>query len=255
MEIMFDMATSLPIKLKKEPLIDAIFEVRFSSKVPASVVVPGFLFTKLEGEKTIESLPISQLPKLVRDADPNLKFVPLSRIDWKLFFISIGDFSISVSCKHPYSGWASFKPAIVAVMKALEESNIVNAVERYSMKYVDMIPSSNNQQKVSMINFKVSIAGHELEKEPFQLRIEIPRDGLVHAVQVVSSAQATLHNGNVMEGLIVDVDSFSAQDGISMQSLLEGLEEKLEAIHSSNKAMFFDCISLETVESLEPIYE
>lgn len=249
------MASGLPIKLKKEPLIDAIFEVRFSCKVPASVVVPGSLFNSLDGEKTIESLPISQLPKPIRDSDPNLKFAPLSRIDWNNFFISIGDSSLSVSCKYPYCGWVNFKPAIVTVMKALEVSNVVSAVERYSMKYVDMIPSSSNQQKVSMINFKVSIANHELEKEPFQLRIEIPRDGLVHAVQVVSSAQATLHNGTVMEGLVVDVDSFSDQKGISIQSLLEKFNDKLEAIHGANKAMFFECISPKTLESLEPIYE
>lgn len=250
-----DMASNLPIKLKKEPLIDAVFEVRFSCAVPASIVVPGSLFNNLEGEKTIESLPLSQLPKLIRDADPNLKFAPLSRIDWNNFFINIGDSSLSVSCKYPYCGWKLFIQAIEDVMRALEKSNVVTAVDRYSMKYVDLIPASSNRQKVSMINFKVSIAEHQLENEPFQLRIEIPRNGLVHAVQVISSAQATLHTGIVKEGLIIDVDSFSDQKGISIQSLLNGFTEKLETIHKANKAMFFDCISPETLELLEPQYE
>ena len=249
------MVTRLPKKLKKVPLIDAIFEVRFSSKVPASVVLPGFLFNALKGEKNIEPLPIAQLPKLVRDADPNLKFAPLSRIDWQQFFISIGDYSLSISCKYPYSGWSNFKPAIAEVVGVLNESNLVEAVERYSMKYVDLIPSSDDQQKVSMINFNVTIAGHNLKKEPFQLRIEIPRDGLTHAVQVVSSAQATLHNGTIREGLLVDVDTFAPQDGIPMKSLLEGFSDKLEAIHLANKAMFIDCLTPQTVESLEPIYD
>lgn len=249
------MANKLPKKLNKEPLIDAVFEVRFTSKAPASVVLPGFLFSNLAGDKSIESLPISQLPKPVRDADTNLKFAPLSRVDWGQFYIGISDFSVTVSCKYPYPGWNGFKPAITNVMSILLESKIVEAVERYSMKYVDMIPSADIQQKVSMINFKVSIAEHELEKEQFQLRIEIPRDGFINAVQVISSAQAVLNNGTKMEGLVVDVDTFVEQDGISMQSLCEGLSDKLEAIHLTNKTMFFDCLTSQTVNKLEPIYE
>jgi len=248
------MASGLPKKLKKEPLIDAIFEVRFSCRVPASMIVPGILFNALTGEKKLESLPISQLPKNVRDADPNLKFAPISRIDWGKYFVNVGDYSLSISCKYPYVGWSSFKPAIITVINALHSSNIVGMVERCAIKYVDMIPLSDNKQKVSMINLKLGIAGHELKQEPYQLRIEIPRDGYVHAVQVVSSAKAKLHTGKEMEGLIVDIDTFSLQN-ISMQSLLEGFSEKLEALHASNKTMFFDCITPDALKSLEPIYE
>lgn len=248
------MATSLPKKLIKEPLIDAVFEVRFSSKAPASVILPGLLFSNLDSDNNIESLPISELPKAIREANPQLRFAPLSRVNWGQFYINIGDTSVSVSCKYPYSGWSNFKTAIHKVVGILSESKIVEEVHRYSMKYVDMIPSSNDQQKISMINFKVSIADHSLEKEPFQLRIEIPRDGLTNIVQVVSSAQAIV-NGSAMEGLVVDVDTIADQGGISMQSLLEGFEDKLESIHLTNKAMFFDCLTPQAIALLEPVYE
>ncbi len=222
------MATSLPKKLNKEPLIDAVFEVRFSSKSPASVIFPGFLFSNLGSDNNFESLPIAQLPKEVRDANPQLKFAPLSRVGWGQFYINIGDNSVSVSCKYPYSGWSNFKPAIYKVVKILADSKIVEEVQRYSMKYVDMISSFDDQQKISMINFKVSIADHNLKTGPFQLRMEIPRDGLTNTVQVVSAAQAIV-NGSTVEGLIVDVDTLANQGGISMQSLLEGFEDKLDA--------------------------
>ncbi len=245
----------LPKKLNKEPLIDVMFEVRFASGVPASVIFPGVLFNRLEGEKNIESLPIAQLPKSVRDADPNLKYAPLSRIDWGNFFISVSDYSVLISCKYPYSGWKLFKEAITTVICILEESKIVSGVDRYSMKYVDLIPTTDIQQIVSMINFSVSIADHQLEKEQFHLRIEIPRDGLTHAVQVVSSAQAVLHNGTKMEGLIVDVDTFVSQYSSSMHSLSTELSERLENIHAANKAMFFNCLRPDAIEQLEPQYD
>jgi uncharacterized protein (TIGR04255 family) len=249
------MATSLPTKLKNEPLIDAIFEVRFAGKMPASVVLPGVFFSQLDGEKKIENLPIAQIPKPMRDADPNLKFAAISRIDWDSFFVNVGDFSISVSCKYPYPGWDNFRPAIIRVMEILAGSNIVDKVDRYSVKYVDLLPASDDRQKVSMLNVNVSIAGHDLKKEPFQFRIEIPKDELVHAVQLVSSATAVLHNGTTKEGLIVDVDTHASLDGVSMQSLLDGFSAKLDLIHLANKAMFFDCLRSETITSLEPSYE
>lgn len=249
------MATTLPKKLNKEPLIDAVFEVRFTTAMPASVILPGYLFDKLNGTKSIEALPISQLPKLMRDADPSLRFAPLSRLNWDQFLINIGDFSVSISCKYPYPGWGAFKPAIIQVITFLVEIGIVETVERYSMKYVDLIPSSDIQQQVSMINLGVTIAGHKLEKEPFQLRMEIPRDGFINIVQVTSSATVALYNKTTKEGLAVDVDTIVNQNAVSMQTLLEGFSDKLEAIHQTNKAMFFDCITPSTIALLEPVYE
>lgn len=249
------MDTTLPKKLKKEPLIDAIFEVRFSSPTPVSVVLPGYLFDKLSGVKSIEALPVAQLPKPIRDADPNLRYSPLSRLDWNQFLINIGDFSTSISCKYPYSGWTAFKSAIIEVMTILAEVGIVESVERYSIKYIDLIPTTDLQQQVSMINFDVTLAGHKLEKESFQLRMEIPRDGLINIVQVVSTAVATLHDGTSKVGLVIDVDTIKHENAISMQALLDEFSDKLDTIHQTNKAMFFDCINPETLDLLEPVYE
>jgi len=249
------MANSLPIKLTKEPLIDAIFEVRFSSKIPAATILPGFLFNKLEGDKAINQFPVAQLPKQVRDADPNLKYAPISNIDWTRFFINIGDHSLSVSCKYPYSGWNNFKDAIVRIVNTLAECKIVDAVERYSMKYIDIFPTSEYAEKFSMLNSSVTLAGHTLSNESFQLRIEIPKDGLIHAVQLASSAQVALHTGEAREGLIVDVDTIAMQNNISMDELLDDFSNKLDFIHLANKTMFFDCLKPEAIQALEPIYE
>ena len=99
------------------------------------------------------------------------------------------------------------------------------------------------------------IADHELREEPFQMRMEISKNGLVHAVQMVSSANAVLHNGVTKDGLVVDVDTLAVLDGISMQNLLDDFSTKLDSIHLANKAMFFDCLRPETVAALGPSYE
>lgn len=249
------MATRLPTKLGNEPLIDAIFEVRFVGSMPASVVLPGIFFGKLPGKKIIEHLPIAQIPKPLRDADQNLKFAAISRIDWDAYFINVGDFSLSVSCKYPYPGWSKFRDAITKAIEILNSAGIVEKVERYSLKYIDLFPATTNREKVSMLNMKVMIADHELREEPFQMRMEISKDGLIHAVQIVSSANAVLHNGLTKDGLVLDVDTLAVLDSISMQNLQNDFSIKLDFIHSANKAMFFDCLNPKTIAALEPSYE
>ncbi len=247
--------TTLPKKLKKEPLIDAVFEVRFTSTFPIGSVLPGLLFGGLAGDKKIEQLPLSQLPQIMRDTDPNLRFAPLSRLDWGQFYINVGERSVSVGFKYPYPGWSSFKPAIITVMDVLKGAGVVKSVERYALKYIDLLPSNDLREQVAFVNFDVTLAGHKLEDEAFQIRLEIPKGSFIHAVQVVASATVILPNGESRQGLIVDVDTIANQQGVTFDELLSGFSDKLEAIHQANKEVFFDCLQPQTITALEPEYD
>ena len=176
-----------PIKLNKEPLLDAIFEVRFSMITPASNILPGIFFSKLDGEKSIERLPAADLPTQMRDAEPNLQYAPVMRIHWKEFVLLISDRSVAVACKMPYAGWKKFKNAIIQMVKILDEVEILESIQRYSMKYIDLIPIKNLSEQIASVNINISLGDHKLEKEMFQFRIEITDDEFINAVQIVSS--------------------------------------------------------------------
>ena len=246
---------TLPKKLKKEPLIDAVFEVRFTSAIPAGGILPGMLFGNLDGDKKIEQLPLSQFPQELRDKDPNLRFAPISRLDWKHYYINIGDRSISVGFKHPYPGWNEFKNAIRQVMEFLQSTNFILSVERYSLKYIDLLPASNLREQVSFVNLKLELAGHKLVDEAFQIRMEIPRDGFISVIQLVSSAAATLHTGESRKGLIIDVDTIANLNRVAFQEFYNEFSAKLDTIHLSNKKVFFDCLTPETISALDPEYD
>jgi len=249
------MSEKLPTKLRKEPLIDALFEMRFTSATPASSVIPGVLFSMLPGAKTIEQLPTGQLPKNILDSDPNLRFAPLVRLNWDKFLISVSDRSLAVACKMPYPGWGTFKPAILEVVRLLKEIGIIQEIHRFSMKYIDLISANNLTDQVSAINGNVVLGKHTLKQEIFSVRMEIPSEDMLHAIQIMSSAVATLQDGSIREGVIVDIDTISNLTNPSFDYWLEKLPEKLESMHSANKAKFFECIRPETLASLEPVYE
>ncbi len=249
------MSQLLPSKLKKEPIIDALFEMRFTSATSASSIVPGWLFSKLSGEKTIERLPAEQIPKQFLDSDPNLRFAPLVRLQWGKFAILVGDRSLAVACKMPYPGWSEFKPVILEVITAMKEIGIVQAVHRFSMKYIDLIPASTLAEQVFAIRGTIELGNHVLQQETFMLRIDIPKDDMLHIVQVSSSASAKLFDGSTREGVVVDIDTIFDLKNPDFAYLLTGLPDQLESLHSANKAMFFECIRPETLASLEPVYE
>ena len=132
---------ALPTKLAKEPMIDATCEVRFSSDVPASAVVPGMLFTKLGNVSNIEPLPASQLPVQIRSSDPQFEFAALSRLTWGNFLILVSDKSVAIGCKMPYPGWAVFREAIVKVVGLLSELPFITAIERHSINHTVLLPA------------------------------------------------------------------------------------------------------------------
>jgi uncharacterized protein (TIGR04255 family) len=249
------MTEKLPVKLKKEPLIDALFEMRFTSATSASSILPGVLFSMLPGKITIERLPTEQIPRHILDSDPNLRFAPLVRMHVDNFVINIGDRSLAVGCNMPYPGWKAFKPCILEVLNLLKKNDIVQAVHRFSMKYINLIPAENQAGQVSAINGSVVLGKHTLKQENFSLRMEIPQTSMIHAVQIISSAILTLQDGSTREGLIVDIDSITDLENPDFAFWLERLSDQLDSMHSANKAMFFECLRPETIASLEPVYE
>ena len=60
------------------------------------------------------------------------------------------------------------------------------------MKYIDLLPSTNLREQISFINLDVTLAGHRLEGEAFQIRLDItmhtdPEEGWTKPVFVVHS--------------------------------------------------------------------
>ena len=248
----------LPTKLGKEPLIDAVFELRFSTSAPAVNIIPGALYSQLSGigqVVTIEKLPISQIPETIRQADPNLKFLPVVKLDWQNYFILIGDSSICVSCKLPYPGWKLFRTAIAYIVGEVAKIGIVNAIERYSLKYVDIVPITEITRQIDGLNWDVRVGGHVLRAEVANIRVEIPRGNYLHLVSIQTAGVAEISGRPRVEGVVVDVDSICKVAELPLAQFIKDISDRLDGIHAENKAMFFECLTPATLEELEPSYE
>lgn len=72
------MKNRIPVKLKKEPLIEAIWEIRFACvNSPVADLLPGMLFKSFPGKYGMAvKPPIAGIPAQIVKHDPNLRYVP-----------------------------------------------------------------------------------------------------------------------------------------------------------------------------------
>jgi uncharacterized protein (TIGR04255 family) len=253
-------ALALPTKLKKEPLVDALFEVRFLPTIPAvSSILPGLLLSALNASSQqplqIERLQASELPIQMRNADPFLKYQPLLKLAGERFMLLVGDWTLTVGCKLPYAGWSELKPKIIEVMDVLKGSKLVKELERYSMKYVDIVEAKTLSEQIQRANMEIRIGSHRLAAEPFAVRIEIKQNEFANLLHVAGQAQVTLPDGNIRSGLLIDVDTVVDHRTADFDQFTLELPERLERIHTENKTRVFECLTPETIEYLEPVYD
>jgi len=255
------MATSraLPTKLKNEPLVDAVFEMRFASRVPASSVIPGILFTRLDTHpQQIERLPAADIPSEMRAREPSLRFQPVMRLHWdNNFVILVGDTSLGIGCKMPYPGWKNFKPHILKLASVvLNESQLIEQIDRYSMKYIGVVDGKDLSEQIGRINIDLKLGDlYVLESEPFSVHVEIPRDSLRHIVTLAATATVSAMDGTKREGLLIDIDSIAEHTTTDVAKFVSELSDRSEEIHTLNKEIFFELLTPETLAYLGPSYE
>jgi uncharacterized protein (TIGR04255 family) len=246
----------LPTKLGKEPLIDVVCGVNFVSDIPAETLLPGLLLSKLTGNNPkFETLPAAQLPQVIRDSDPNLKNSPLMRIVVnERFTVLIGSKWLGVGCQMPYAGWSAFREMIQTIFQVLAEMPSVKSIDRHSLKYVDFIKSQNGTESLSRFNMKIEIAGRELSNQTTQLRTEIIDSPFIHAATIISPAIIKQPNGDASKGALIDVDTHRIESFLPAD-FLKQLPVMLDAIHFANKAFFFELLSEDGLQELDPQYD
>jgi uncharacterized protein (TIGR04255 family) len=245
----------LPAKLRDVPIIDAVFEVRFSANLPMSSLLPGLLFGQLEGNKEISKLPAGEIPEPMRSMDPNLQYAPYISLSWGRFRVNIGDRSFSVSCLLPYPGWTEFKKAIEKINILVGHTDLLVRIERMSLKYTNVIPTSVGTA-AEIADFDLRLGPKEAKNGLFHIRAEIQDGDIVHVVQLAPRGAATLGDGSMVEGTVFDIDSVQANSAAEAPTqFFSHLAERVEALHLKTKTMFFSLLKPNTIEKLGATYD
>lgn len=249
------MVQRLPIALENEPLVEAVFEIRFQLAESLADILPGFLLHELKPRPKITRLPPADMPKPIRDNDPGLRFAPTQKIELEKFVILVGDRNVVLSCKLPYPKWATFKSFIAEIMEKISQLELSLTVNRYSIKYVNIVPASTIAEQIKKVRVNLTLGDIDLKDEHFQLRLQKVEEDTVHFLTVAAGAEAKLSTGKNVVGIIVDIDSIRENLSISLSDFQAELPDRVERLRLANKIKFFSCITEEALEEMGPLYE
>lgn len=246
--------TRLPITLEREPLVDALFEVRLEYAEAMADILPGYLSHEF-GRPNIRRLPAAELPQPMRLNDPNLQFAPVLRMEWDQYVVSVGDRNIVVGCKLPYPKWHNFRAYIMKIVNSVSRMNLSGRVARYSLKYVNLLEAESVADQVAKVKMDITVGPVHVVDEYVNIQIHRHEADMVHIITLVTGAQLNFPQGGTKNGIIVDIDSIRDISPCEFGDFAVNLEPGLEQLRQRNKQVFFGCLSDSTLEELGPVYE
>lgn len=232
------------LKLNKQPVIEAVLEIRFEKSENIINILPGLLQNEI---LSIKNLPANNISLDVRTADPNLQYVPLIVLDLKDYSIFLGDRLLGFSKKNPYQGWFELKEFALSILDKLSQYKLSETfvINRYSLKYVNIVDN------LSDIKFNFSL-GTIFNVNNISFKTEFLKDDFHYNIQIASNAEVSDQNGFFKKGIYLDIDANKVE--VIDFKTYKKLNEKLDFLHDSIKNLFSDLISDIAIERMEPIY-
>ncbi|HCG6403106.1 TPA: TIGR04255 family protein [Vibrio parahaemolyticus] len=249
----------LPKALTVVPIIDAVIELRFRPKIKSlSSVLSGILYSELKAND-IQKTPHSDLPDAIRNNDEILKYKPVTTLLWdEKYRIFISDYSIALGCLHPYQGWEAFRSKIDELIKALLKTDLIEKVERNSLKYINLIetPKGHDLSKYFNIDFGLGGDSHDLSKLSFNFEKK-EGENLVILTTFSGTVSATINDGEakgkVINGTLLNVDTINVIEVKPEQ--YDNLLESFDRLHEVEKDNFFSLLSKDGLDLLGAKYE
>jgi uncharacterized protein (TIGR04255 family) len=235
----------------KAPIIDAVFDIWFDSKMPSEALL-GIIIGDIEPSEDIRSLPLLQLPKDIRLMDPNLKHQALYEIlpkDDKPYKIVLGHNSLGIALNGKYQGWdESFFPEIQKLYGKIFEIGLIEKITRCGLRYVDFFQDENiyKTSKVS-VTINANDAADSTQKILLRMEKEID-DNIAMAVVIDNKAIVKKSPENIEQnGSIIDIASFVKNEEYLNE---ENFFETIDKLHTINKDYFKEVANDELIEQL-----
>lgn len=245
----------IPQSLERDPIVEAIFEIRFSSRTEfVANILPGLFYPHVRDQfPKLESLPTANIPAQFQVLEPSLKYRPHNRMSSNNYMVLTGEHVLSVSCRRPYTGWKDFSAVIHKFVDILHKTELADIIERFSLKYVNLLDEeTDSKEQFRMTELSVQLGSYTLTDHLTYVRTEINKDGFVNVVQIISGASVQIEGAAPVNGLLVDIDTIFNGPFTDFWTELPDL---LERAHATEKSIFFEnVLTRETIDKRGPVW-
>lgn len=238
----------IPKKLGKSSIDEAYFEIRYEGNYPGEALY-GLLFEEFAKfpNKDVAELLITQIPKPIRDSNPNLRYQPFYRGVNDRFTFSIGPYSIIFSSLRPYVGWGAWTQFFMPIIAKIQEKNIIKTVEQISVRYLNLFDGDIFDR----INVEIKLDGKDIKGNTTSFHTELDHDE-IHIILNVSNA--AMINGIPKHSSLIDIDCIHQLNNCPTSDFSQIYKEILEKTHETNERIFFGLIKLSLLQDLNPEY-
>jgi uncharacterized protein (TIGR04255 family) len=244
----------LPIALARDTIVECVFEMRFVDPVPGVAnLLPGIVFGKHPGRfKNVAPLPLGQIPKMVRDQNPQLKYMPISAIEGPQVRMMFSEYAVAVSFPKPYAGWAKIKPLILEYMDTALKTALTGRPERYGLKYVNLLKEGRDAFDLDQTRVRIELGDFRPRSQRSTvIHAEIDLHGCINVVDIATGGKVAIPGHAEEVGVVISVDTLRNSAGVDAST---ELPQVLEMMHETEKEVFFGLLNGPTIEKLGPRY-
>jgi uncharacterized protein (TIGR04255 family) len=239
----------IPPKLKNDPIVEALFEVRFTSDDIPEVTIGKLASCPNWTDFSNQRLPLADVPATIREHDPNLAYQPVLQLQRPdgMRVIKIGPRVLSYHTLGPYPGWEVFEPELSASARHVF-SELKNAIAtRFGFRYVNLLTKDHFIVGISNLNLEVSLAGSPLTAS-FNLNYQRVLRPTHNSMVRVASVEF-VQNPSPNLSALVDIDIFTPATFSS--TVADEARTWIDAAHNLLKEEFFTLLPDDVIDKLE----
>jgi uncharacterized protein (TIGR04255 family) len=233
---------TLPKKLTRDSIREALVEIRFESEELPEIVVGRLADYKTWGSWSKRRLSAADIPSAIRESDPMLKFQPEIELfnESENLRIRIGGHAISIHNIGEYYGWDSYKHEIGNVVDALFEKFENITIKRIGLRYINALTKEAHLiESISDLSLGISIGNKEIA-DHINLSYFTPKETCGVMVKIATPLfvqDQTLRDTSV----IIDVDVFTLDSYTEKNK--GNVIAQIGITHEQEKEAFFALLS------------
>jgi uncharacterized protein (TIGR04255 family) len=237
----------LPKEISPDPLVSSVVELRFSSDIKSEELLRTYF--PILG-KNFPNITYSDLPRQLRRSDPKLMHNPEYTFSNSDYSISIGTNMLSFENSGKYHLWANYYKTINSIISKVQESNIVNKIDRVGVRYISLFDPSLKIKEITNIDFNLGYV--DFEQTNNFLQTELVKQNIRLVLKIAENGNVT-KGQKTFKGLFVDIDASQSSDLPIFND--DTIMNIIDTLHFEEKKLFYDILQEDFLLSLNPRYE
>lgn len=237
------------IVLKKCPIVENTINLLCDYQLPVDAVV-GVIYQLLNNKSEDISLlqePICNIPYEIRKSDPNLKDKATHRIITKNGHLLIGERSLSIVTKIPYTTWEESSKFVYEIINLLLKGKVIKKYNSINIRYLNFFDVN------IFDNIKLNIAFNNtaINYPATILKTEIPSNNgvFISVLQIANSVHIKNTSLNLdADGSLIDLTVVCKS--IEKDSF-ESIKTIIEELHQEEESLFFKLLTENFIDKLK----